>query len=580
MSKVVPALGLSVMVLLAGCSHTTYHADTRATESEQAMQPDTATPAQQETRRHVELTPSLLFELMSAELAHQRGQMTQAAQTYLHAAQTTQDPRVARRATHLSLYAGQQALALEAAQLWVALDPDDIDAQQSVSALLIRTGNLDQAYPHLERVLKHNPKGLSYGLSVTTSLLSREDKPARALSALEQLTASGVPPEDALYAHAQLAKQLGLNNLATQDLEQLIGEYGESKSALILYSQVLLSQGNEAGALERLGRAVELDPDDAKLRLSYARLLVDQDELPKARRQFRVLMERSPHNADVLYASGLLAMQAKDYAEAEKLFQRLLTTRQRTDEAYFSLGEIALQKEQPEQAISWFESVTEGPNYLDARLRATLIIKQQQGLDSARAYLHQIKVSSESDSVRVLLVEAELVKEDTLPEEAMLLYNDALARYPDNIKLLFARAMLSEQLNHLEMMERDIHSILKQEPNNAQALNAWGYTLADRTNRYQEAFDYISRALQQLPDDPAIIDSMGWVLYRLGRYEESLKYLQKAAAMQQDGEIAAHLGEVLWQMGRKEEAQKIWNEALDFAPDHAILLRVIKRFSE
>lgn len=570
----VPLFG--VVALLTACSLPTKQADEQSTaqavkesEQQQPHQP-----------REVELTPDLLYDLLVAEFAGQRSNLRLAAYNYLQAARRTQDPRLARRATHFAIYAHDQNTALEAASLWVALAPEDSEAQQSIAALLIRQGEVDAAYPYLETIIITLEEGKQSALLLVANLLSRDKNKERALATMAKLIEPMPDDPHALYAYASLANNIGNNQEAIQTLERLIEIHGESRMALVLQAKVLDAMGQDEAALGRIARAVELEPDEYQLRLTYARMLVNLQKYPEAREQFRILGKQVQNNGDVLYALGLLALQAEDFDEAEYLFKRLVELDQHRDEAYFSLGEIAETKKQPNQAIKWFESVSEGKLYLDARLRAALIINKEQGLAAARDYLHKIPIHAQDEETRLIMIEGELLRNNEQFDEAMTIYNEGLERYPGDHKLLFVRAMLAERLNHLEMMESDLREILKQDPDNVQVLNALGYTLADRTLRYQEAYEYIRRALELSPDDPAIIDSMGWVLYRLGRYQESIKYLQRAADMQQDGEIAAHLGEVLWVSGNHDEARRVWDRALKFAPDHEILRQTIKRYTQ
>jgi tetratricopeptide (TPR) repeat protein len=160
----------------------------------------------------------------------------------------------------------------------------------------------------------------------------------------------------------------------------------------------------------------------------------------------------------------------------------------------------------------------------------------------------------------------------------MEVYNAALEN-GYNSELLYSRAMLAEKMGQLQLLETDLRAILEQEPDNAQALNALGYTLADRTARYDEAYHLIRRALELSPEDFYILDSMGWVLYRLGRLDEAIDFLQRARAIRDDAEVAAHLAEVLWVKGEKDAARDVWESAVKTTPNHPLLLDIIERFA-
>ena len=468
--------------------------------------------------------------------------------------------------------------ALTAAMLWVELSPESYDAHQSTAALLIRSDRVDEAIPHLEKVLELSPGDRRHGYMLVASLLSREQDTNRALEVMEQLIAEHRDDPDALYALAHLANQLDRNEKAEQVLSTLLARYPEHGQALLLQARVLHSLGKGEAALESLRRALEQRPDNDQLRLTYARMLVDARQLAEARREFQILNRRLPDNTNVIYALGLLALEAGDTDDAINNFTQLVNDSDHEDEARFALGQIAEANKQPTVAIEWYQSVPQGERYMDAQLQAARLIANTKGFDEARRYLQELPLSTSEEQIQRYLAEAELLSDEQRYEEAMELYDEALVLFIDDPQLLYARALTAEKIDRLDILEQDLRRILSRDPNNVQALNALGYTLTDRTNRHKEALDYIERAYRQNPDDPAILDSMGWVLYHLGRLEEAENYLKQAADKLEDGEIAAHLGEVLWARGKKEEAKKVWNEGLKFAPEHKVLQQTIERF--
>jgi tetratricopeptide (TPR) repeat protein len=527
----------------------------------------------------VELSPGLLYQLLVGEVSAQRGELEMSAHAYQQAAAFTRDLRLARRATQIAVYAQDYTTALKAARLWVELAPEALDARQSLAALLIRQGRADEALAHLEALLKLSRDGSAHGFMLVTNILAREQDRRRALQVMEALMAPRGDDVNALFAYANLAYLVEEYALAGQQIERLLGVQPGLPRALVLKANVLRKQGRDDEALEAYRTALDAMPQDNALRLGYARMLVDMERLPEAREQFRMLGSQLSDNADVAYAEGLLAMQAGDLAQAERHFKHLLTLEQRVDEAAYALGQIAETRGRTDEALRWYRQVSDGNNYLDAIVRSAVLINRQQGLAAARAYLHGIELQTSQQELRLYLVEGELLRDEGAREEAQQVYDAALQQFPDNVELLYARAMNAEGLGRLDLLERDLNAILKQEPDNVQALNALGYTLADRTDRFDEAYDLIRRAYEQRPDDPAIIDSMGWVTYRLGRLDEAEGYLRQALEKHFDAEIAAHLGEVLWVRGRQDEARQIWHDALQRDPGHVLLKQVIERFS-
>ena len=524
-----------------------------------------------------ELTGDLLYDILVAEFAGRGEDMRLSAHRFFDAAQQTGDYRLARRATQSAIYAHDYNLALEAAKFWVELSPSSIEAQQSVAALLIRNGRSSEALPHLENILALSKPGRAHGYAMIGAMLEHEIDQEASMSLMQQLVAAHPNDPEALYTYASLASKQGKNHQAYNLLQPLLKEHPDMDRALVLNARVLYALGRNQEALESLAHAVDNNPDNDQLRLTYARLLIDERQLKAARKQFSILHERLPDDAEVIYALALLAIDAGDHKEARLRLKQLLVMDRRTDEANYMLGQLAEQEKKTNEAIGYYQKVEQSDYYLDAQTRITHLLFESQGLDAARTYLHGVEAQSEQEQIQLFITEAELLREAGQGEQALELYNAVIGQYPKEINVLYARAMLWESLDRVDMMEQDIKRILAIDPDNAQALNAMGYTLADRTERYDEAYAMIAKAISQLPNDPAVLDSMGWVLYKLGRLDESLKYLQQAANQQEDGEIYAHLGEVLWALGRHADAQKVWNQALKFAPDDAVLRQVIQR---
>ena len=312
--------------------------------------------------------------------------------------------------------------------------------------------------------------------------------------------------------------------------------------------------------------------------MTYARMLVDAKRYDEARSQFERLASESPDNTDVRYALGLLLLQTNHLDEAKVQFRSLIEARVRRESAYYYLGQIAEAQQDPEGAVAAYRHVDRGEHRLSAQIRVAVMTAQMGDLAEARAYLQGIATNSSQDVLRIYRAEAEILSKQERFAEAILVYDAAVEDFPENSDILYARAMLAEKLDRLDVLESDLRSILSREPNNADALNALGYTLADRTDRLDEALELIRRAFELKPEDHYVVDSMGWIMYRLGRYQEALKHLRRAQELNSDSEIAAHLGEVLWVTGDRQGAQEIWDTALRNAPDDKRLLDVKKRF--
>ncbi len=525
------------------------------------------------------MSEEVLYKLLVAEFAGQRGELEVSVKNYLDAARLTRDPQVAERAVRIAVYARDDAAALEAARLWADVAPESRDARQVLAALYIRDGRIDAAVKELDGLLSHWQGERARAFAFMAEMLARERDKDRALKVMQKLVEGHQGDLDAQRAYATLAVRAGDLALAETVLSGVLEKSPEDRGAALLYAQVLQSQGKTAEALKRMAALVKDNPKDGTTRLAYARLLVGAKRYDESLEQFRALAKQNPKNADVRYAMALLLLQTNRLDQAESEFKELLSLGQRALTARYYLGQLAEAKGDVAEAIGWYTGVDRGEHYVDAQVRVAVLLARQGKLDRARAHLHGVQARNSKESVHLYLVEGELLTDAEKYDEAMTVYNFALKEFPDESDLLYARAMLGERMGRLDVLERDLRAIISREPNNAQALNALGYTLADRTKRYAEAKGLIERALSLKPDDYYILDSMGWVLYRMGQPQEALKYLRRAAELSDDVEVAAHLGEVLWVSGDQKGARDVWDSALKSTPDDKRLLEVIKRFN-
>lgn len=526
------------------------------------------------------LSGEVLYYLLAAEIALQRNRMDVAVEGYSKAAEATNDVRVAERAARVAVYARDEERALQAAQKWVQLAPDNPEARQVLAALLVRTGNGDAALPHFEALLAlNNGDKERQRYMLITSLLSKEKDKQAALDVMQQLVAERQDNPDAQYALAHLALMVESLQLAEEAIERALARRPDWPDAHLLRANVLHRRG-ETGRLFKLVRErLDAAPDDVPLRLFLARKLVDEQQFEAARRQFDEVLKREPGHTDALYARGLLALQTGDYAQAEASLKQLIAQKRRVNKARYYLGQAAELQDKFDLALDYYAMIERGEHYVDARIRAAGILASQDSLAAGREHLQTTRTDNLDAELRLYLAEGELLLNARDYEEAYRLYNLALEQMPDNSKLLYARALVAEKLDRLDETLADLQRIVDNEPNNAEALNALGYTLVDATDRIDEGFGYIRRAYKIKPDEPAIIDSMGWAYYRMGQHDKALEYLQRAFDKLRDGEIAAHLGEVLWVTGRRDAAREVWDEALREAPEHRVLRDVIERFT-
>jgi len=521
-----------------------------------------------------------LYKLLVAEFAGRRGELDLAVSSYLEVARDTRDPAVAERAVRVAVFARDQQGGLEAARLWTEVAPDSKEAQQVYATLLVRGGEVTLAVEHFERLVASSGDAADQQLRRIAQLLNHEKDREAALAVMRKLAERYPESVDAQFGLARLLARASKLEEATTVLTAVLALDGGNESAAVLRARLLQRQDRTADALAGLAGFLAANPEARSARTAYARLLVDAKRYEDARGEFERLVTSVPDNPDLRYALALLLLQTERRNQAEPHFRQLAEGRKRRDSAWFYLGQIAEARGGAEEALADYRRVADGEHALDARVRAALLLSRQGRIDEARAYLRGYRSRAPAEAIRIHRAEAELLTRAERFADAMAVYDAALEEFPQNSDLLYARAMVAEKMGRIDLLERDLRSVLARDPDNADALNALGYTLADRTDRLEEALGYIERAYAIKPDDHYVVDSMGWVMYRMGRHREALELLRRAFGMRGDPEIAAHLGEVLWVTGARDEARKIWQAALQGTPDHKALREVIQRFSE
>ena len=525
-----------------------------------------------------ELNARLLYKLLVGELASHRGDVPLSLKHYLDVARETRDAGVAARAAKLAVFARDEEKALEAARLWSDAAPSNVEARQVLASLLIQTGDVDGAVVHLEEIVETLVDPPGAGFQRAADLLAAEQDREAASAAMQRLV---LGHEDDAAAHLGLARLLvrtGRIDEASAAIERAYELQPGDVRTTVLRARVRQRANDVEGALRVLEEFLEHTPDSSMVRMTYARMLVDTGRFEQARAEFEHLVAEEPENDDARYALGLLLVQTNRLDEAAQQFERLASRDSRRDAAHYYLARIAESRQRFDEAIAFYRRVRRGEHRLNAQIRAAVLYAETGDVEAARRHLHGIRSESTREAVRIYSAEAGLLTRVARYDDAMAVYDAALEELPGNSDLLYARGMLAVEMDRLDILERDMRDILSREPDNADALNALGYTLADRTDRYEEAYALIKRAIELKPDDHYIVDSLGWVLHRMGRHEEALVQLRRAMSLNPDPEIAAHLGEVLWVLGNKVEARAVWSTALEAAPDDERLLDMIQRF--
>src|SRR5947207_6499515 len=574
-----------VVVVFAGCAATAPRqaavgeeaqdesdADASAGEA-QALAPE---PADRTALPNQELTENLLYEFLLAEIAGQRGNAALSAQAYVDLAKRTRDPRIARRATEVALYARMNNAAIESATIWHETEPGSRPLQ-ALAGLLVAAGRYDEALPNLRKLLAGSANDLANGFTqLTRTLANAQDKRA-ALKLVHSLAADYPKLAESHLAVARAAVNAGDERLALEETRKA-GQLRSDWDAPALLEAQLLQKSSVDQAASFLTAYLKRYPAARETRLAYARLLVAQKRFGEARAEFQKLMAGAPDGTEVAFAVALLSLQLKDYDAAEKYLRGLIESPYRDkDGVRLYLGQVAEERKNLPEALRWYAEVGEGEQYVQAQIRYAQVLAKQGKLDEARGRLQDAAAKDGQQRVQLVLAEAQLLRDANQPKTAFDLVGQALDRVPNNPELLYDYAMLAEKLERVDILEASLRKLIELRPEHAHAYNALGYSLADRNQRLPEARELIEKALQLAPEDSFIIDSMGWVLYRMGKLKDSLGYLRRAFAGRPDPEIAAHLGEVLWAMGERAEAERVWGDATRESPDNETLANTIKR---
>lgn len=552
----------------------------RASEVEEAASPET--PG--ESLPHVPLTEDLLFRILVAELSFQNGDWQSAYSSMLDLARETGDPRLARRAAEVAHLARRQPEILTAVRLWRELAPQSEDANQNFLGYLIMSNDLAEAKPVLEHLLKQaSPQGrIAQAFQVQRMLVRAKDRVA-AFTLLEQVLTPYLDTPEIRLALAQGALASGDLARARKEARAALAAKPDSELAILSLAQATLDK-DEASNL--IADFLKRHPQAREVRLALARVLVEQKQYEKARVEFEHLLRDDPEDLTALYALGVLDMQTEKLDEAETYLTRYVDTLERNPDrerdptqAMLLLAQIAEQRQDTESLLKWLGRIESGEAYVQAQIRRAQVIAQRGDLEAARELLAKVDPGSEREAALLVTAEAQMLRDAGQMDEAMRVFEVGLEHLPDNTELLYDYAMLAEQQGALDKMEKSLRKIIEIAPEYHHAYNALGYSLADRNIRLDEAHALIKKALELAPDDAFIIDSMGWVEYRMGRLDEAERLLRRAYASRPDAEIAAHLGEVLWVKGDREAAEQLWRDAQAKDPQNDTLKSTLARLN-
>lgn len=538
-----------------------------ATAAEQAAKPEVYGSFSQDT----------MLALLTAEMAGQRNRFDIALGNYVQQANATQDAGVAERGFRIAEYLGAEQAALDTSLIWAKNAPDTIDAQRAAAVQLARAGRYDESMTYMEKVLQRQGN-THFDFLALSAAETDADTRAGLLQGFDRLLNKYPENGQLIFGKALLLQEDGRSEEALDLLESHPAKT-DDVAPLLLHARLLQSLKRGDEALPLLEDGISKYPDDKRLRLTYARTLVEQGRMEDAKGEFSSLVQQFPEDDDLRFSLALVCLEAQAWKEAVVYLEELVERGSHVDAAHYNLARAYEALDEPESALIEYGLVGPGNDYLPAQARQTEMLFAGNRVNEASNKLSKARDAEPDYAIQLYLIEAEALAGKQQEEQAWQLIQKALEEFPDDLNLLYTRAMLAENRDDLGQLETDLRFILERDPDNTMALNALGYTLADRTTRYQEAEQLINTAFELSPNDPAILDSKGWVNYRLGNLDEAERFLRQALKDYPDHEVAAHLGEVLWAQGKQSEAREIWAEALKKQPDSKVLRSTMQRLT-
>ncbi len=517
-----------------------------------------------------------LYSLLVAEMAGQRQRYDVALFHYLDQARKTRDPNVAERALRIAQYVGASSFAAEASAIWLDVEPDDPGAVQAAAQVALGQKEFDRSLELYTRF--YDMTGVAQFDFYAAALLPNDETVrSEQLTALEALSTSYPKQGNLLYGQALLLQSLGQDNDAIERIDQALKYDSGLLPAGVQKARILARNNRVEEAIDWLDDLLNDHPDNKQLAVLRARMLLQLGDIAEARDAFSDINAQYPNDQQIILSLALLEEELENYDAAKPLLRELLSKGDKQSEASYYLGRIAANENDPDLALNYYRQISDGREFLPAQLAAAQLLNDEQGVDAAISYLEERRDTYPQYAGQLRRLESDLLIKAGREQDAFESVSSALAAEPEDTNLRYTRAMLAERLGDMALLEQDLRRIIDQNPDHAEALNALGYSLANKTDRLDEAEPLIERAIELQPDNPAIIDSLGWLYFRQGKLNEAGPLLLDAWNRMNDHEIAAHLGEWYWVTGDTESARDIWAQGLDMTPDSDVINETLLR---
>jgi len=564
------------LVLLSSCADFAGKADQPETVNVpvKVLEPKEKSPQKIEKTA---IDPDVLFMLMTAELAGQRGQFDIAIEGYTEAAKKAHDPKLAERAAMIAMYIKDGYKTNETVQLWLSLDGNNLTARKIAALSALKMGDKQAAAEHFKVMLAVDMAGFEAALQELAAAFQKDGKVGLVYDVLETLANQSPNQAEIYFMQSLLAMQMNDKGLAERKIEQALAAHPGWDKALMFQAQIAVFSGDLTKAKSLLKDAIGKYPTNAKISKMLAQVLIKDKEYEAALEVYQGLIASDTKDLESKFAEALVYYQLDKDGKAEAIFESLMDQPEWKYQALFYRGKLAEKQGDIKQALVWFNKVVEGPLVFDAAVAGISLLAKDKQYAEADQRIAQVQSKFPKQKPQLILVQAELYNQQKQYERAFNVLTDALLDFPDQKEFLYTRALIAERLDKAALVEADLKKILAVEPDNVESLNALGYTLLNQPSRYADAELYLQRALNLEPNSAVVIDSYGWLQFKLGHAEKALSYLQQAYERQQENEIASHLIEVLSSLGRQGEAKELFDKAINAAPDDEYLLNIKRR---
>lgn len=590
------ALGVAACLAIASLAHAAPATVAQADDDEVvgAPAPSGAAKAARTPLPDVALTPDIFYRVLAAEISLQRGLVGPSYRTYMDLARDTRDPRMAQRATEIAFNARVAQQALDSARLWSELAPKSPAARQVLSTLLVLNGRWEDAEPLLVQQLAAAPANhRGEAILLLQQQMARTSDPTGAVGVLQRITANDAKLPETHLALARAREAAGDNAGALAELDQALRIKPDLEPAALMAAELQAESATDK-SIEVLKRFLAKSPSSVNGHITLARLYLQKNDMQAARDEFEVLRKVAPNDPRVPLALGLTSLQGRSYDEAERYLKEYLQMAEKSpaanpDIAYQYLAQIAEEKKDYATAISWLDKIEDGRLATAAQAKRGQLLARMGKLDDSQAVFGDLLSDAEdiSDPLQraqrmtaIRQAEVGALLEVKAYDRARKVLNERVKAEPDNADWIYELAMLDEREKRYDSMEKGLRRVISLQPEQKQGYNALGYSLADRNERLPEARKLLERASELGPDDPYIMDSLGWVKYRQGELQPAADLLKSAYSKAPEAEIGAHLGEVLWQLGQRDEARKTWNEAAKVEPENPTLIDTLRRYNQ